>query len=39
VCERRILSNEPAIECDLPGGTTAWFHVPCHARWQEARRR
>ena len=39
VCARRILSTEPAIECDLPGGTTVWFHVPCHARWQEARER
>jgi hypothetical protein len=36
VCHHRILSFELGIQCDLTDGTTMWFHVPCHARWQEA---
>jgi hypothetical protein len=36
VCHQRILSVELGIQCDLPDGTTIWFHIPCHTKWQDA---
>jgi hypothetical protein len=34
VCSQRILGSDVAIDCDLPGGTTAWFHAPCYELWR-----
>jgi hypothetical protein len=33
-CDRRILSTELGIDCDLPGDKTIWLHVRCYALWQ-----
>lgn len=33
-CTGRILGRELAVECELRGGTTIWFHASCYGIWR-----
>jgi hypothetical protein len=32
-CTGRILGREMAVECELRGGATIWFHASCYGLW------
>jgi hypothetical protein len=33
-CDRRILSTDVGVDCDLPGGGTIHFHERCYQNWR-----